>query len=80
MSGTSMACPHVSGLAALLLQANPALGVSEIEQLLTQTADDFGDEGKDNIFGQGRVNIKAAVDYLKSNGLDHKASFSELYQ
>ena len=80
MSGTSMACPHISGLAALLLQANPALGVSEVEELLTQTADDFGDEGKDNVFGQGRVNIKAAVDYLKSNGFDHKASFSELYQ
>ena len=80
MSGTSMACPHVSGLAALLIQANPTLGVAELENLLTETAEDFGDEGKDNIFGHGRANIKAAVDYLKSNGLDQKASFKKLYR
>ncbi len=80
MSGTSMACPHVSGLAALLLQANSALGVAEIEELLTLTSDDFGDEGKDNVFGQGRANIKAAVDSLKSNGLDRKSSFRQLYK
>ena len=80
MSGTSMACPHVSGLAALLKQANPALGVSEIEELLMETAEDFGDEGKDNVFGKGRANIKAAVDYLKSNGFNHKDSFKKLYK
>ena len=74
-----MACPHVSGLAALLIQANPTLGVGEIENLLTETAEDFGDEGKDNIFGHGRANIKAAVDYLV-NGLDQKASFKKLYR
>ena len=80
MSGTSMACPHVSGLAALLKQVTPALGVSEIEELLTETSEDFGDEGKDNIFGKGRANIKAAVDYLKANGLDRKSSFKKLYR
>ena len=75
-----MACPHVSGLAALLKQANPALGVSEIEELLMETAEDFGDAGKDNVFGKGRANIKAAVDYLKSNGFNHKDSFKKLYK
>lgn len=36
--GTSMAAPHVAGIAALMLSANPNLTVGEIEQILTQTA------------------------------------------
>jgi len=80
MSGTSMACPHVSGLAALLLQANPALSVDQVESLLTQTTVDLGDEGKDNNYGQGRADIKAAVDYLKTDGNNRKKSFDSLYR
>ncbi len=38
-SGTSMAAPHVSGVAALVLSANPELASAEIESLLTETAD-----------------------------------------
>ncbi|MEA5500304.1 S8 family serine peptidase [Limnoraphis robusta Tam1] len=36
--GTSMAAPHVAGVAALMLSANPNLTVGEVEQILTQTA------------------------------------------
>jgi hypothetical protein len=36
--GTSMAAPHVAGIAALMLSANPNLTVGEVEQILTQTA------------------------------------------
>ncbi|WP_413161103.1 S8 family serine peptidase [Capilliphycus salinus ALCB114379] len=36
--GTSMAAPHVAGVAALMLSANPNLTVAEVEQILTQTA------------------------------------------
>ena len=36
--GTSMAAPHVAGVAALMLSANPNLTVAEVEQILTETA------------------------------------------
>jgi hypothetical protein len=38
--GTSMAAPHVAGVAALMLSANPNLTVAEVEQILTETAND----------------------------------------
>ncbi|MFP5492855.1 MAG: S8 family peptidase [Bacteriovoracia bacterium] len=38
MSGTSMACPHVSGVAGLLLSQRPDLSVTEIRQLLIDSA------------------------------------------
>ncbi len=60
-SGTSMACPHVSGIAALLLQADPDLIPDEIRSLLTTTAVDPGEESHDMSYGYGRVSAWAAV-------------------
>ncbi len=60
-SGTSMAAPHVSGVVALMLQANPSLTVDVTKQLLSQTAIDYGDPGMDNTYGWGRVNAYSAV-------------------
>ncbi len=61
LSGTSMASPHTAGCAALIMEANPALEVGEIEDLLTSTAVDLGSAGPDDIFGYGRLDCYAAV-------------------
>ncbi len=42
LSGTSMSTPYVSGIAALLVGANPSLSPSEIEMAITRTANPFG--------------------------------------
>lgn len=57
--GTSLAAPFVSGVAALLA-AEGATG-SEIRECLLGTADDLGPEGRDPIYGYGRVNALKAV-------------------
>ncbi|HLD06651.1 MAG TPA: S8 family serine peptidase [Candidatus Nanoarchaeia archaeon] len=53
ISGTSMATPHVSGLAALLLQQNPILTPQQVKTLLQETATDAGPAGPDNAYGYG---------------------------
>lgn len=65
MSGTSMASPHVAGLAALILSANPNLSAADVKQIITSTADDLGPPGKDKYFGYGRINAKKALEEAK---------------
>src|SRR5439155_24817913 len=48
MSGTSMATPHISGILALLYQANPSMTIDQARDLLERTAQDLGEPGKDN--------------------------------
>jgi serine protease len=60
-SGTSMAAPHVSALAALLLGKNPALTPDQVEQAMESTAKDLGATGRDNDYGYGRVDAVAAL-------------------
>jgi len=58
ISGTSMATPHVSGVAALAIEANPLLTNVEIRALLQSTADDLGAAGHDNFYGYGLVDAE----------------------
>ena len=60
-SGTSMAAPHVSGVAALIFGKYPGIKAQKVEQILRKSADDLGKPGKDDFYGQGRVNAAKAV-------------------
>ncbi|MCH2449736.1 MAG: S8 family serine peptidase [Gracilimonas sp.] len=60
ISGTSMASPHVSGLAALIISQgtnNPA----QVKSALLQSADDLGQNGTDKFYGKGRINVANAL-------------------
>jgi subtilisin family serine protease len=59
--GTSMAAPHVSGIAALVLAANPDLSRDGLRERLLQTAVPLGPEGWDPRWGHGLVNAYNAV-------------------
>jgi subtilisin family serine protease len=61
LSGTSMASPHVNGVAALILQACPNLTVQEVKQIMYDTAVDLGAPGEDNSYGYGMVDAYEAV-------------------
>jgi len=60
-SGTSMACPHVSGAAALLKELHPTWGPDRIRDRLKTTAGDLGAPGNDVNFGAGLLDCYKAV-------------------
>ncbi len=60
-SGTSMATPHVSGVAALVWSAKPALSDDAVEDLLKKHATDLGTAGYDTTYGHGLVNAERSV-------------------
>lgn len=61
LSGTSMACPHVAGVAALVWSQYPAMTNEQVRSQLLYTADDKGATGFDIYYGWGRVNARKAV-------------------
>jgi thermitase len=61
LSGTSMATPHASGVAAVLWQLNAGQTAQGIRNLLTARVDDLGAAGRDTSFGFGRVNLCKAA-------------------
>jgi subtilisin family serine protease len=65
MSGTSMATPHVSGVASLLKGYNPNLANDDIENIIQLSADDRGATGFDNAYGYGRLNAERALNFLQ---------------
>jgi serine protease len=59
--GTSMACPHVVGVAALLLAKNPTWTPDQVRNALQRTATDLGTAGRDDVYGWGLLNAAAAL-------------------
>lgn len=65
--GTSMATPHVAGVAALLVSAG-VRGPEAVERMLFETAEDRGEKGWDEKYGHGIVNAQGALG--KAKGFD----------
>ena len=59
--GTSMASPHVAGLAALMVSQMPTLTPAAIEAILRRTALDLGSPGRDDQFGWGLIQARPAI-------------------
>jgi subtilisin family serine protease len=69
LSGTSMATPAVSGVAALVWSNHPTCTGSQIRQVLKDTALDAGAAGKDVYFGYGIVQAADADAYITANNI-----------
>ncbi|PYZ96231.1 hypothetical protein CR205_17890 [Alteribacter lacisalsi] len=63
ISGTSMASPHIAGIIALVLQANPDLSIAEVKDLLERTARGESHMGSlpNMDYGYGIANVYQAV-------------------
>jgi serine protease len=67
-AGTSMAAPHVAGVAALMKSANPSLTPDQFDALLAsgQLTRDIGTPGRDNLFGHGLIDARKAVEAARN--------------
>jgi serine protease AprX len=76
MSGTSMASPFMAGVAALMLQADPALTPDELAQIVYGTARDRATvAGKDNDTGHGLLDAYAALAQVAPAAVDDPTAF-----
>ncbi|MCI0673911.1 MAG: S8 family serine peptidase, partial [Myxococcaceae bacterium] len=67
LTGTSMATPFVSGVAALLWSRDPSLTNAQVRDLLERSAKDLGSvKGRDDTFGHGLVQARSALELLDS--------------
>jgi subtilisin family serine protease len=67
-SGTSMATPHVSAVAALVWSNCPGSTAAEVRAALDQSAKDKGAAGRDSAYGYGIVQARAALDLMVASG------------
>lgn len=67
MSGTSMATPHVAGLAALIWTMEPGLTPDQVRQAIRDSSVDLGSPGWDQFYGYGRINGWQALERYSIN-------------
>ena len=60
-NGTSMASPHVAGVAALLMASNPSYTAEAVRNKMNGTALDLGEIGRDKLYGYGLVDASLAL-------------------
>lgn len=72
LAGTSMACPHASGVASLILSVDPTLTPLQVRDLLIQTSVDLGDPGFDVEFGHGRISALNAMLQMGEINIGHQ--------
>lgn len=71
LSGTSMASPHVAGLAALIWSVDPSLSRDKVRSIIQLSADDLSPAGRDIYSGYGRINAGKALLQIWSIGLQN---------
>ena len=80
MSGTSMATPYVSGVAARVLGAAPYLTPTQVTSILFESATDLGATGTDAIYGRGLVNLTKALQPLGATSVATSGGTTSSYQ
>ena len=76
LSGTSLACPLVSGVVALIIQARPTWTAMEIREAIMMTAS-MSDSANNN-YGYGIINALNAIAYNITTGLDEKINVNTI--
>lgn len=66
LSGTSMACPHVTGLATLIRSVNPSLKNDQVMSIIKYSSQDLGTKGRDDYYGYGIINVAKALELAKA--------------
>ncbi|MDZ4866824.1 MAG: S8 family peptidase [Alphaproteobacteria bacterium] len=80
MSGTSMATPYVSGVAARVLGAAPYLTSKQVVSILFESATDLGAKGTDAVYGRGLVNLTKALAPLGTTSVATSGGTTAGYQ
>ena len=76
-SGTSMAAPMVSSLAAMAKSLDPSIDADEFADLLQQTAKDLGEEGYDNYYGFGMIDFSAMYEAVLARPAECDHDYSD---
>lgn len=66
LSGTSMACPHVAALAALVRSVHPDMKSHDVMELIRNSALDLGPPGHDQLYGYGMIDVSSTLKQLKT--------------